>query len=85
MTTNYILNLRDYLEKNFEKEWPSDLTGVYLAGALHLLRKEDDAGKLIARVIDRTARPETMDTISTNPSAPTRSISRSLRANFPRA
>ncbi len=49
MTTNYILNLRDYLDKNFEKEWPSDLTGVYLAGALHILRKEDDAGKLIAR------------------------------------
>ena len=49
MTTNYILNLRDYLDKNFEKEWPSDLTGVYLAGALHILRKEDDAGKLVAR------------------------------------
>lgn len=49
VTTNYILNLRDYLDKNFEKEWPSDLTGVYLAGALHILRKEDEAGKLIAR------------------------------------
>ena len=49
VTTNYILNLRDYLDKHFEKEWPSDLTGVYLAGALHILRKEDDAGKLIAR------------------------------------
>jgi len=49
VTTNYILNLRDYLDKNFEKEWPADLTSVYLAGALHLLRKEDDAGKLIAR------------------------------------
>ena len=34
VTTNYILNLRDYLEKNFAKEWPHDLTGVYLAGAL---------------------------------------------------
>jgi uncharacterized protein YfaS (alpha-2-macroglobulin family) len=49
VTTNYILNLRDYLDKNFENEWQSDLTGVYLAGALHILRKEDDAGKLIAR------------------------------------
>ncbi|HWM25531.1 MAG TPA: alpha-2-macroglobulin [Chthoniobacterales bacterium] len=49
VTTNYILNLRDYLDKNFEKEWPADLTGVYLAGALHILRKEDEAGKLIAR------------------------------------
>ena len=49
VTTNYVLNLRDYLDKTFEKEWPSDLTGVYLAGALHILRKENDAGKLIAR------------------------------------
>ncbi len=49
VTTNYILNLRDYLDKNFQKAWPSDLTGVYLAGALHILRKDDEAGKLIAR------------------------------------
>jgi uncharacterized protein YfaS (alpha-2-macroglobulin family) len=49
VTTNYILNLRDYLDKSFAKEWPSDLTDVYLAGALHILKKEDEAGKLIAR------------------------------------
>jgi uncharacterized protein YfaS (alpha-2-macroglobulin family) len=49
VTTNYILNLRDYLDKNFEKEWPADLTGVYLAGALHILKKEDEATKLVAR------------------------------------
>jgi uncharacterized protein YfaS (alpha-2-macroglobulin family) len=49
VTTNYILNLRDYLDKNLEKEWPADLTGVYLAGALHILKKEDEATKLIAR------------------------------------
>ncbi|MEY2560288.1 MAG: alpha-2-macroglobulin [Verrucomicrobiota bacterium] len=49
VTTNYILNLRDYLDKNFEKTWPTDLTGVYLAGALHILKKEDEAGKLMTR------------------------------------
>jgi uncharacterized protein YfaS (alpha-2-macroglobulin family) len=49
VTTNYILNLRDYLDKNFEKTWPTDLTGVYLAGALHILKKEDEAAKLVAR------------------------------------
>ena len=49
VTTNYILNLRDYLDKNLAKEWPGDLTSAYLAGALHILKKEDDAGKLIAR------------------------------------
>jgi uncharacterized protein YfaS (alpha-2-macroglobulin family) len=47
ITTNYIINLRDYLDKNFEKEWQTDLTSIYLAGALHLLHKEDDANKMI--------------------------------------
>jgi len=48
VTTNYIINLRDYLDKNHAKEWKSDLTGAYLAGALHILKKEDEATKLIA-------------------------------------
>ncbi|MEY2501244.1 MAG: alpha-2-macroglobulin [Verrucomicrobiota bacterium] len=47
VTTNYIINLRDYLEKNHAKEWKADLTGVYLAGALHILKKDDEATKLI--------------------------------------
>ena len=49
VTTNYILNLRDYLEKNHDKTWQRELTGVYLAGALKILRKDDEATKLIAR------------------------------------
>jgi uncharacterized protein YfaS (alpha-2-macroglobulin family) len=48
VTTNYIINLRDYLEKSHAKEWKADMTGVYLAGALHILKKEDEATKLIA-------------------------------------
>ncbi|MEA3211924.1 MAG: alpha-2-macroglobulin [Chthoniobacter sp.] len=47
VTTNYILNLRDYLDKNFAKKWPGDLTSVYLAGACALLKKSDDAQRLI--------------------------------------
>jgi alpha-2-macroglobulin len=47
VTTNYIINLRDYLDKNHAQEWKTDLTGVYLAGALHILKKEDEATKLI--------------------------------------
>ena len=43
VTTNYILNLRDYLDKQFAKEWPQDLTGVYLAGAWSMLKKDDEA------------------------------------------
>ena len=48
ITTNYILNLRDYLDKQFEKQWPQDLTGVYLAGAWSMLQKDDEANRLIA-------------------------------------
>ncbi|XHR28100.1 MAG: alpha-2-macroglobulin [Chthoniobacteraceae bacterium] len=47
ITTNYILNLRDYLDKQYPKTWQNDLTGVYLAGALALL-KDNHAGDLIA-------------------------------------
>ena len=49
ITTNYILNLRDYLEKNHADEWENDLTGVYLAGALKLLHKDSDADALIGK------------------------------------
>lgn len=47
ITTNYILNLRDYLDKKYPKQWQGDITGVYLAGALSLLKKEDEAQHLI--------------------------------------
>ena len=47
ITTNYILNLRDDLEKHHRDEWQNDVAGVYLAGALHLLHKDSDAERLI--------------------------------------
>ena len=47
ITTNYILNLRDYLDKNYPKQWQDDLTGVYLAGSLSILKKDAEAQKLI--------------------------------------
>ena len=49
ITTNYILNLRDYLEKKQKDNWQNDITGVYLAGALHLLHKDGEAEKLISQ------------------------------------
>jgi uncharacterized protein YfaS (alpha-2-macroglobulin family) len=56
ITTNYILNLRDYLDKNHANEWQNDIAGVYLAGALHLLHKDNDAERLIdSYKIDRRA------------------------------
>jgi uncharacterized protein YfaS (alpha-2-macroglobulin family) len=58
ITTNYILNLRDYLDKNHADEWENDLTGVYLAGALKLLHKDADADRLIDKfkIDNRTSR-----------------------------
>src|SRR5438046_6968218 len=58
MTTNYILNLRDSLDKNHADEWQNDLTGVYLAGALKLLHKDKDAESLIDKfkIDNKTAR-----------------------------
>ncbi len=47
ITTNYILNLRDYLEKNAKDQWQNDIAGAYLAGALHLLHKDNEAERLI--------------------------------------
>jgi hypothetical protein len=47
VTTNYILNLRDYLDQHQTDIWQKDLTGVYLAGALKLLHKDKDADDLI--------------------------------------
>ncbi len=48
ITTNYILNLRDTLERRFSRQWEKDLAGVYLAGALSLLQETAAAEKLIA-------------------------------------
>ena len=48
VTTNYILNLRDYLEQHQADVWENDITGVYLAGALKVLHKDEDAEDLIA-------------------------------------
>ncbi|MBA3652069.1 MAG: hypothetical protein H0W66_11475 [Chthoniobacterales bacterium] len=47
ITTNYILNLTDYLEKHQEKKWERDLTAVYLAGAWSILQKGDEALRLL--------------------------------------
>ena len=49
VTTNYILNLRDYLEKHRAQDWPKDVTGVYLAGGLKLLHQDEEAERLIAK------------------------------------
>jgi uncharacterized protein YfaS (alpha-2-macroglobulin family) len=58
ITTNYILNLRDWFEKHEHDQWQRDIAGVYLAGALHLLHKDAEAERLID-----TYRMDNRDTI----------------------
>ena len=48
ITTNYILNLTDYLDHNFGKKWPNDLSRVYVAASWSILKKEKTARELIA-------------------------------------
>jgi alpha-2-macroglobulin len=59
VTTNYILNLRDYLDKHRAQDWPKDLTGVYLAGALKLLHQDEEAERVIAKY--RLGEPRNFD------------------------
>ncbi len=47
VTTNQILTLRDYLDTYYKPQWPHDLTAVYLAGCWSLLKKDDEARRLI--------------------------------------
>lgn len=48
ITTNYILNLTDSLERRFPKKWEREITGAYLAGAWSMLKKDDNARRAIA-------------------------------------
>ena len=48
VTTNDVLTLRDYLDTHEKGRWPGDLAAVYLAGCWSLLKKEDEAERLIA-------------------------------------
>ncbi|MDB6151962.1 MAG: Alpha-2-macroglobulin, partial [Chthoniobacteraceae bacterium] len=47
ITTNYLLNLRDFLDKRYPKKWQSDLTAVYLAGTYSMLKKNEEAQAML--------------------------------------
>jgi uncharacterized protein YfaS (alpha-2-macroglobulin family) len=47
LTTNHLLALEDYLNTYYKASWQDDLTGVYLAGCWSMLRKDDEARRLI--------------------------------------
>ncbi len=48
VTTNYLLNLEDTLNRRWPKVWQTDLTSSYIAASWLLLKKADVAEKLIS-------------------------------------
>ena len=48
VTTNYALNLRDSLERLAKESWHTDTAAAWLAATFRLLKKDDEAKKLIA-------------------------------------
>jgi alpha-2-macroglobulin len=46
-TTNFVLNLRDTLEKQYQDQWRGTLAAAYLAGSYSLLKQEGEARTLI--------------------------------------
>ncbi len=48
VTSNGLLTLRDYLDTHHKDHWRGDLVAVHLAGCWALLKKEDEARRLIA-------------------------------------
>ena len=47
VTTNYLVNLQEYLNKDFKPMWKNDLAAVYLAATYQLLRNKSTADELI--------------------------------------
>ncbi len=47
VTSNYIANIRNYLE-NSDEEWNSTLTGAYLAATYQLLKQDKEASQLLS-------------------------------------
>lgn len=48
VTTNYLVDLQEQLQKQFKDEWKQDLTASYMAATHQLLQQEDEASRLIS-------------------------------------
>jgi uncharacterized protein YfaS (alpha-2-macroglobulin family) len=49
VTTNYLTNLHEYLDRAHEDEWQSDLTAAYMASSYEMLKQTSLGGQLIGR------------------------------------
>lgn len=57
VTTNYLLNLRDTVEKQFKSQWEPRLTAAYLASTYALL-KQDKEGRALMELYRTRANPK---------------------------
>ena len=48
VTTNHLVSLQTWLDKNQPKTWRPDLAAAYMAAAYSLLKKQDDAADMIS-------------------------------------
>jgi uncharacterized protein YfaS (alpha-2-macroglobulin family) len=55
ITTNYLIDLQEYLTSESPKIWQQDITSSYIASTYQLLKKHDEADALITRYHDKTA------------------------------
>ncbi len=47
VTTNYLVDLEEYLSKHHAKQWRHDISAIYIASTYQLLKKQDEAEALI--------------------------------------
>ena len=48
VTTNYLVDLQEYLQTNKIKDWKEDITASYMAATYKLLQKDEEANRLIS-------------------------------------
>src|SRR5690606_8964645 len=48
VTTNYLVDLQETLDKDYPKQWRKDLLAAYMAASYHILQKDLEANRLIA-------------------------------------
>ena len=51
VTTNYLVNLQEYLDQDFKPTWKDDLTAVYIAATYQLLQKKSTADALVDQYV----------------------------------
>ena len=49
VTTNYLTNLHEFLDSNYAKDWPTDLTATYMAASYQQLKQRKLSDRLLGK------------------------------------